>query len=37
MEQAGFREGTEDRFYQGANYGWQNYFAALEKVAAAVS
>ena len=37
MEQAGFREGTEDRFYQGANYGWQKYFAALEKVAAALS
>jgi hypothetical protein len=33
MEQSGFRpEGTGN--YNGANYGWQKYFAGLERVAA---
>jgi uncharacterized protein YndB with AHSA1/START domain len=34
MEQSGFRHGNDDRFYQGANYGWQGMFAGLERVAA---
>jgi hypothetical protein len=33
VEQSGFRpEDTAN--YQGANYGWQKYFAGLERVAA---
>ena len=34
MEQSGFRPGDDDRFYQGANYGWQKMLADLERVAA---
>jgi uncharacterized protein YndB with AHSA1/START domain len=34
MEQSGFRHGNDDRFYQGANYGWQKFFADLERVTA---
>lgn len=34
MEQSGFRHGKDDRFYQGADYGWQGMFAGLERVAA---
>jgi uncharacterized protein YndB with AHSA1/START domain len=33
MEQSGFRA-DDERAYQGANYGWQRYVAALERVAA---
>jgi uncharacterized protein YndB with AHSA1/START domain len=33
MEQSGFRP-EETGNYQGANYGWQKYFAALAQVAA---
>jgi uncharacterized protein YndB with AHSA1/START domain len=33
MEQSGFRPADTGN-YQGANYGWQKYFAALERVAA---
>ena len=33
MEQAGFRPQDEPN-YQGARFGWQKYFAALESVAA---
>jgi len=33
MEQSGFRP-EEAANYQGANYGWQKYFAGLERVAA---
>jgi uncharacterized protein YndB with AHSA1/START domain len=33
MEQSGFRP-EETSNYQGANFGWQKYFAALERVAA---
>ena len=35
MEQSGFRP-EEAANYQGANYGWQKYFAGLERVAAAL-
>jgi hypothetical protein len=36
MEQSGF--GPEDeRNYQGASYGWQNFFDGLERVAARIS
>ena len=35
MEQAGFRP-DQERNYQGANYGWQRFLAALEKVVAAM-
>jgi uncharacterized protein YndB with AHSA1/START domain len=31
MEQSGFRP-DEERNYKGANYGWQRYLAALEKI-----
>jgi uncharacterized protein YndB with AHSA1/START domain len=33
MEQEGFRP-DQDQAYQGATYGWQKFFAELEKVAA---
>jgi uncharacterized protein YndB with AHSA1/START domain len=33
MEQSGFRP-ADDRFYQGASYGWQKMIAGLEQVAA---
>jgi uncharacterized protein YndB with AHSA1/START domain len=33
MEQSGFRPEDENN-YQGANYGWQRYLGALERVAA---
>jgi len=32
MEQSGFRAGPDDRFYQGAQYGWQKMLAAMENV-----
>ena len=32
MEQAGFRP-QDERNYQGANYGWQKFISALERVA----
>lgn len=35
MEQAGFGPG-QDQFYQGAEAGWPQFFAALEKVLARV-
>jgi hypothetical protein len=31
MEQSGFRP-DQQQAYQGANYGWQGFFAALEQV-----
>ncbi len=31
MEQLGFRP-DQEQAYQGAKYGWQNFFANLEKV-----
>jgi len=33
MEQAGFRHGADDGFYQGATYGWQKMMGGLERVA----
>jgi hypothetical protein len=33
MEQSGFRP-DQEQAYQGANYGWQNFFAGLEQVLA---
>jgi uncharacterized protein YndB with AHSA1/START domain len=36
MEQSGFRPEDENN-YQGANYGWQRYLGALERVAAGLS
>ena len=33
MEQSGFRP-EDERFYQGAGYGWQKMIAGLERVAA---
>jgi hypothetical protein len=33
MEQSGFRP-EEEANYQGANYGWQRYIRALERVVA---
>jgi uncharacterized protein YndB with AHSA1/START domain len=33
MEQTGFRS-DQEQFYQGAKYGWQKFFAALEQVLA---
>ena len=34
MEQAGFRVGPDERFYQGAQYGWQKMLGTLEGVLA---
>lgn len=34
MEQSGFRPGPHDRFYQGAQYGWQKMLGTLEGVLA---
>jgi len=35
MEQSGFPQGAEnDRYYQGANYGWQKFLGNLEQVLA---
>jgi uncharacterized protein YndB with AHSA1/START domain len=34
MEQSGFRAGPHDRFYQGAQYGWQKMLGTLEEVLA---
>lgn len=35
MEQSGFRQGSEnERYYQGANYGWQKFLGNLEQVLA---
>jgi uncharacterized protein YndB with AHSA1/START domain len=36
MEQSGFRP-DQQQAYQGAKYGWQKFFAALERVVAALS
>ena len=33
MEQSGFRPG-QPQYYEGAKYGWQRFFAALEQVLA---
>jgi uncharacterized protein YndB with AHSA1/START domain len=33
MEQSGFRQ-DQQQYYQGAKYGWQQFFAALEQVLA---
>lgn len=33
MEQSGFRP-EDERFFQGANYGWQKMVAGLERVTA---
>jgi uncharacterized protein YndB with AHSA1/START domain len=35
MEQSGFRP-DQPQYYQGAKYGWQQFFAALEKVLARI-
>ena len=35
MEQSGFRP-DQQRNYQGANYGWQRFFSALEQVLARI-
>jgi uncharacterized protein YndB with AHSA1/START domain len=35
MEQSGFRE-DQQQAYQGAKYGWQKFFAGLERVAGAL-
>ena len=32
MEQPGFRQDPEKQAYEGANYGWPGFFAALEQV-----
>lgn len=34
MEQSGFRAGPDERFYQGAQYGWQKMLGTLEGVVA---
>jgi uncharacterized protein YndB with AHSA1/START domain len=36
MEQSGFRP-EDERNYQGANYGWQKFFGALEEVVAGLN
>ena len=36
MEQSGFRP-DQQQAYQGAKYGWQKFFAALERVVAGLS
>ncbi len=36
MEQSGFRP-DQSQAYQGAKYGWQKFFAALERVVAGLS
>jgi hypothetical protein len=33
MDQSGFRP-EDERFYQGASYGWQKMIAGLERVTA---
>ena len=35
MEQSGFRS-DQPRYYQGAQYGWQRFFASLEQVLARI-
>jgi uncharacterized protein YndB with AHSA1/START domain len=35
MEQSGFRP-DQQQAYQGANYGWQGFFAALKQVLARI-
>jgi hypothetical protein len=35
MEQSGFRS-DQPRYYQGAKYGWQGFFANLEQVLARI-
>jgi hypothetical protein len=35
MEHSGFRL-DQQRAYQGANYGWKGFFAALEQVLARI-
>jgi uncharacterized protein YndB with AHSA1/START domain len=35
MEQSGFRP-DQQQAYQGANYGWQGFFAALEQILARI-
>jgi len=35
MEQSGFRP-DQQQAHQGANYGWQGFFAALEQVLARI-
>jgi len=38
MEQAGFRQGSEnDRYFQGANYGWQKFLSNLDQTLAKLS
>jgi len=38
MEQAGFRPGSEnDRYFQGANYGWQKFLSNLDQTLAKLS
>ena len=38
MEQAGFPQGRDnDRYVQGANYGWQRFLGNLEHVLAKLS
>jgi uncharacterized protein YndB with AHSA1/START domain len=34
MEQSGFRPREDERFYQGASYGWEKMIAGLEQVTA---
>jgi uncharacterized protein YndB with AHSA1/START domain len=36
MEQSGFRQ-DQQQAYQGANYGWQRFFATLEQVLARIN
>jgi uncharacterized protein YndB with AHSA1/START domain len=36
MEQSGFRP-DQQKAYQGAKYGWQKFFASLERVVAGLS
>jgi len=36
MEQSGFRQ-DQQQAYEGAKYGWQKFFAALERVAGGLS
>jgi uncharacterized protein YndB with AHSA1/START domain len=37
MEQSGFRAGTEDRYYDGAQWGWTRFLGELERVVAGLS
>ena len=37
LEQSGFRGAEDERFFTGANYGWQMMLARLERVTAGLA